>query len=98
MGVRGCSYYWSFCRWDIRPAELFGRILAAITNFDGMHAGTLALAQARRELSELAVLKAQLEDVRLTPAQQLSRPTRQLGRPKSFPIRLLRVLLKPSQY
>jgi hypothetical protein len=45
---------------DPTAAELFGRILAAITNFDGMHAETLALAQARRELSELAVLKAQL--------------------------------------
>ena len=76
---------------DPTAAELFGRILAAITNFDGMHAGTLALAQARRELSELAVLKAQLQDVRLTRAQQLRRP-------KSFLIRLLRVLLKPSQY
>lgn len=76
---------------DPTAAELFGRILAAITNFDGMHAGTLALAQARRELSELAVLKAQLEDVRLTRAQQLRRP-------KSFLIRLLSVLLKPSQY
>src|SRR5882757_7572264 len=75
---------------DPTAAELFGRILAAITNFDGMHAGTLALAQARRELSELAVLKAQLEDVRLTRAQQLR------GR-KSFLIRLLRVLLKPRQ-
>ena len=83
---------------DPTAAELFGRILAAITNFDGMHAGTLALAQARRELSELAVLKAQFEDVRLTRAQQLCRPTQQLRRPKSFLIRLLRVLLKPSQY
>jgi hypothetical protein len=45
---------------DPTAAELFGRILAAITNFDGTHAETLALAQARRELSELAVLKAQL--------------------------------------
>jgi hypothetical protein len=67
---------------DPTAADLFGRILAAITNFDGMHAETLALAQARRELSELAVLKAQLR----------------LHRPKSFLIRLLRVLLKPSQY
>jgi hypothetical protein len=61
-----------------------------------MHAGTLALAQARRELSELAVLKAQLEDVRLTRAQQLRRPKGFLT--KSFLIRLLRVLLKRSQY
>ena len=76
---------------DPTAAELFGRILAAITNFDGMHAATLALAQARRELSELTVLKAQLEDVRLSRAQQLRRP-------KSFVIRLLRVLLRPSQY
>ena len=45
---------------DPTAAELFGRILAAITNFAGMHAETLALAQARRELSELVVLKAQL--------------------------------------
>ena len=75
---------------DPTAAELFGRILAAITNFDGMHAGTLALAQARRELSELAALKAQLEDRRFTRAQQL--------RKSSFLIRLLRVLLKPSQY
>jgi hypothetical protein len=74
---------------DPTAAELFGRILAAITNFDGMHAGTLALAQARRELSELAVLKAQFEDARLEGAQQLRRP-------KNFLIRLLRVLLKPS--
>jgi hypothetical protein len=50
----------------------------------------LALAQARRELSELAVLKAQLEDARLKGAQELRRP------PKTFLIRLLRVLLKPS--
>jgi hypothetical protein len=70
---------------DPTAAELFGRILAAITNFDAMHAETLALAQARRELaqarrelSELAVLKAQL-------------------RLKSLLIRLLRVLLKPRQ-
>ena len=81
---------------DPTAAELFGRILAAITNFDGMHAGTLALAQARRELSELAVLKAQLEDVRLTRAQQLRRPKSFLT--KSFLIRLLRLLLKRSQY
>jgi hypothetical protein len=25
VGVRGCCYYWSFCRCGIRPAELFGR-------------------------------------------------------------------------
>src|SRR5258705_3659886 len=66
---------------DPTAAALFGRILAAITNFDGMHAGTLALAQARRELSELAALKAQLEDRRFTRAQQL--------RGSSFLIRLL---------
>src|SRR6202166_5256838 len=43
---------------DSTAAGLFGRILAAITNFDGMHATTLALAQARRELG---VSRAQLE-------------------------------------
>jgi len=75
---------------DPTAAELFGRILAAITNFDGMHAATLELAQTRREL---AVLKAQLQ----TQAQQLHRP-KQHHRPKSFIIRLLRVLLKPDQY
>jgi hypothetical protein len=31
--------------------ELLGQMVAAITNFNGMHEGTLALAQARRELS-----------------------------------------------
>jgi hypothetical protein len=43
---------------DDAACDLFGRILCAITNFDGMHATTLALAQARREL---AVSRAQLE-------------------------------------
>jgi len=43
---------------DDAAGELFGKILSAISNFDGMHATTLALAQARREL---AVSRAQLE-------------------------------------
>jgi hypothetical protein len=61
---------------DDSSEVLFGRILVAIANFDGMHAGTLALARARQELSELR--------------------QRSLAK-KPFLIRLLRVLLKPSQ-
>ena len=72
---------------DPTAAELFGRILAAITNFDGMHAATLALAQARRELSELTDLKARL---RLSPV-------RQLRRLRGFLIRIFRGPLRPSQ-
>ena len=72
---------------DPTAAELFGRILAAITNFDGMHAATLALAQARRELSELTDLKARL---RLSPV-------RQLRRIRGFLIRIFRGQLRPSQ-
>jgi len=59
---------------DDAACDLFGRILCAITNFDGMHATTLALAQARRELG-------------------VSR-----ARPKSFLLRLLRVLLTSNRY
>jgi hypothetical protein len=65
---------------DESSEALFGRILGAIANFDGMHAGTLALARARQELSELAALNAQQQQ----PAA------------KNFLIRLLRVLLKPA--
>src|SRR5712664_768432 len=36
---------------DDAAGELFGKILSAISNFDGMHAATLELAQARRELA-----------------------------------------------
>ncbi len=68
---------------DDAAGDLFGKILCAITNFDGMHATTLALAQARREL---AVSKAQLE--------QRSRPSRS----RSFLFRLLRVLLTSKWY
>src|ERR1700736_2844020 len=64
---------------DDAACDLFGRILCAITNFDGMHATTLALAQARREL---VVFRAQPEP------EQRSR-----SRPKSFLLRSLRVLL-----
>jgi hypothetical protein len=70
---------------DPTAAELFGRILAAITNFDGMHATTLALAQARREL---AVYRAQLA-VSRSQSEQRSRP---------FLLRLLRVLLTSKRY
>ena len=62
---------------------LFGRILGAIANFDGMHAGTLALAQARQELSELVALKTYIQQ-------------RSLAK-KSLLIRLLQVLFKSSQ-
>lgn len=41
-------------------AELLGRILASITNFDGMHANTLALAEARSNLAALTALQAQI--------------------------------------
>src|ERR1700730_10439090 len=51
---------------DDGACDLFGRILCAITNFDGMHATTLALAQARREL---AVSRAQLEQRSFSRAQ-----------------------------
>ena len=70
---------------DDAACDLFGRILCAITNFDGMHATTLALAEARREL---AVSRAQLEQ------RSFSRPQR----PKSFLLRLLRVLLTSKRY
>jgi hypothetical protein len=69
---------------DDAACDLFGRILCAITNFDGMHATTLALAQARREL---VVFRAQPEP------EQRSR-----SRPKSFLLRSLRVLLTSKRY
>ncbi|SHH64980.1 hypothetical protein [Bradyrhizobium erythrophlei] len=72
---------------DPTAAELFGRILAAITNFDGMHATTLALAQARREL---ALFRAQHE-LAISRAQP-----KQRNRP--FLLRLLRVLLTSKLY
>ena len=59
---------------DDAAGDLFGRILCAITNFDGMHATTLALAQARREL---AVSRAQL-DQRSRPKNFLLRLLRVL--------------------
>ena len=69
---------------DDAACDLFGRILCAITNFDGMHATTLALAQARREL---VVFREQPEP------EQRSR-----SRPKSFLLRSLRVLLTSKRY
>src|ERR1700730_7240576 len=54
---------------DPTAAELFGRILAAITNFDGMHATTLALAQARREL-EISRTQHEFEVFKARPEQR----------------------------
>jgi hypothetical protein len=74
---------------------LFGRILGAIANFDGMHTGTLALARAREELLELADLKAQLHLEVVDLKAQLHQIRQQRSAPKPFLIRLLRILLKP---
>ncbi|MCK1737100.1 hypothetical protein IVA79_24780 [Bradyrhizobium sp. 138] len=51
-------------------AELLGKILASITNFDGMHASTLALAEARRNLADLAALQAQGANAALAEARR----------------------------
>jgi hypothetical protein len=69
---------------DESSEALFGRILCAIANFDGMHAATLALARARQELSELSAINAQIKNIKQQPAA------------RSFLIRLLQVLLRPS--
>jgi hypothetical protein len=65
---------------DDAASELFGRILNAITNFDGMDATTLALAQARLEL---AASKAQLER-RFRSKSFLVRLLRILLTPKAY--------------
>jgi hypothetical protein len=65
---------------DDAASELFGRILNAITNFDGMDATTLALAQARLEL---AASKAPLER-RFRSKSFLVRLLRILLTPKAY--------------
>jgi hypothetical protein len=47
---------------DDSSEVLFARILGAVANFDGMHPSTLALTQARWELSEIAALRDRLQE------------------------------------